>query len=155
MNIANIFERYSSSLEINRFLLKTEAADVDVSKLTGGTSLFSSFLQILGLLVLFIIIVIASYFASKWLGGLTTSQMKDSNVKIIETYKIAPTKYIQIISVAGKYFAIAVCKDNITLMGELDADKILLKDDIAKYNSFKDVLDEFKKNKKHDSDDKI
>ena len=45
-------------------------------------------------------------------------------MEIVETLKIAPTKYIQVVRIGEKYFSYVVCKDTVTLLGELAKDDI-------------------------------
>jgi flagellar protein FliO/FliZ len=75
--------------------------------------------------------------------------MAGRNIKIMETVSISASKYIQIINIGDKYFAIGVGKDTITYLCELDGSSLEFKSDgTNKFNaeSFKDILDKFKKN---------
>ena len=46
---------------------------------------------------------------------------RSRNIKVIETFKIAPNgKYIQIIQLGKKYYSIGVTKDQITFLTPLD-----------------------------------
>lgn len=145
-NITNLFY-YLGSLKIAGIFCDATVSDGDVSALTSNTSTLDSILQILGLLVLFIIIIIAAYFATRWLGTVTAGNISNNNIKIIETYKISQTKYIQIVCVTDKYFAIGVSKDNITLLGEIDKESIAFKENAVKTKDFKKIIEGFTKKK--------
>ena len=72
--------------------------------------------------------------------------MLSPNVDIVETFRLAQNKYLQIIRVGEKYFSIVVCKDTVTLLGELTKDDITIPDTkIGTTMSFQEILDKAKK----------
>lgn len=83
-------------------------------------------LQFLGVSILFIFVVLATYFTTKIIGGIKLGQLKNSNFKVIETFKITQNKYLQIIQVGTRYFVIAVGKDEISLITEINETDIQL-----------------------------
>lgn len=126
--------------------------------LTTGMTTFDSVLKLIGLIILFIIIIFATYFTSRFIGRFQNNQMQKGNFKVIESYRITQGKYLQIIKVSSKYFVIALGKDEITFITQLEEDEILLKDDITfKETKFSEYLSDFmkrKKDTKHTTDDK-
>lgn len=92
----------------------------------------NSIMQLLGLAILFVFVLAATYFTSKWVGAYGQKQVKNKNIKIIETYRINQNKYIQIIKVADKYLAIAVSKDNVEFLTEIEEANLNLLDDNKK-----------------------
>lgn len=145
-NLVSIFKVNSGSLKIASFILDAEA-NVDIDQLNNGPSTLESIMQILGLLVLFIVIIIASYFVTRWIGNVSLNGMNNRNFKVIETFRVSQTKYMQIICVADEYFLIAVCKENISLIGKLDGSNVILQDETKKMKTFKEILDDFSKKK--------
>lgn len=119
---------------------------VSTSRTSNG---FDSIVQLLSVILIFIFVLALTYFATKLTAGLQKGRLAGSNVEVLETFKIAPTKYIQVVRVGGKYFSYVVCKDTVTLLGEMT------KDDISEFNkaetsstinvNFKEILDKFKK----------
>ena len=108
-----------------------------------------SIAQIFGMLAAFAIIVAAAYYVSKYFGKYALKARENSNIKVIETNRVAVDKYLQIIEVGGKYFLIGITKTNINLISELSADRI--KDFTAKEVerfSFKEFLDKAKSKEK-------
>ncbi len=104
--------------------------------------------QLLTVFLIFIFVLVLTYFATKFTAGLQKNRMTGANVEILETVKIAPTKYIQIVRIGEKYFSYVVCKDTVTLLGELSADDISVPEkggNAANNMSFKDILEKFKK----------
>lgn len=81
--------------------------------------------RFLSLLFIFIFVCAITYFCSRYIAKIQQGTMlASSNMELIETYKIAPGKYIQIVRVGKKYLALAVCKDTVTLLSELSEDEI-------------------------------
>ncbi len=131
------------------FLASKEADNAELNIPSSGDSL----LQLLGLLVLFVIILAACYFVTRWVANISSGTMTASNIKIIETFKISPNKYVQIIKVAGEYVAVAVSKDNVTFLCKLDEENInMMPIKPVEMKSFKEVLAKVR-NKNTDSCD--
>ena len=68
--------------------------------------------------------IVLSYYVTKFTAGLQNGKLSSAGVEILMTFKIAPNKYIQVVKIGGKYFSYAVCKDTVTLLGELTKDDI-------------------------------
>ena len=49
-------------------------------------------LQLLGLLIILILILVATYYVTKWIGKSGAIQNQAKNIKVIETFRIAPNK---------------------------------------------------------------
>ena len=66
--------------------------------------------------------------------------------------RISGSKYIQIIQIGNRFFAIAVCKDTVTVISEIEQGNLELSDNNTevKSESFKSVLEKFKKDKPED-----
>lgn len=108
--------------------------------------------QLIGLIIVFILILCATYYTSRWIGKSSFTQQKAANIQVIETFRLSQTKYIQIIRAGtGRYFVIAVSKENITYIAELNEEDIILRDDsqTAEKVSFSDIM---KKLKKHNEE---
>ena len=66
-------------------------------------------------------------------------------MEIVDTLRISASKYLQIIRVGDKYFAIAVCKDTVTMVTEVSKDSLDLEMGSGNTNlSFREVLDKIK-----------
>ncbi len=100
-------------------------------------------------LLIFIFVLALTYFATKLTAGLQKGRLAGSNVEVLETFRIAPTKYIQVVKIGRKYYSYVVCKDTVTLLGEMTEDDIAAlgqKEAEAAANiNFKDILDKFRK----------
>lgn len=95
---------------------------------TIGMSPLESVFKLIGLLLLFIIILGATYFTTRLVGNIQNNQRKKSNFKIIEGFKVAPGKYLQLIQIGRKYYLIGIGKNEITIIKELDKEDLLLEE---------------------------
>lgn len=114
---------------------------------TAGT--LGSIAQIFGMLIAFTVIVAAAYHVSKYFGKYALKARENSNIKVVETSRITVDKYLQIIEVNGQYFLIGISKNNISLISEIDSDRIkaCTPKEIEKF-SFKEFLEKAKAKEK-------
>lgn len=110
------------------------------------------FAQLLTLLIIFVFVLALTYFATRWAGNYQKNKLSGSNIKILETMRISNTKYIQIVKIGSKCFAIAVCKEQVTYLCELNENELVYQETSIYSNteSFKAILDKFKKDKPED-----
>lgn len=90
-----------------------------------ASSTVSSIAQFVTVLIIFIGVLLLTYLVTRWMGGYQKSQFRGSNLEVIETVKIAPAKYVQIIRAGDKYLAVALGKDTVTMLAELDQDTVI------------------------------
>lgn len=116
--------------------------DILLTKLSGG----NNFLQLLGVIVLFLIVLVITYLTTRFVGGVKMGTLRDTNFKVIDTYKLTQNKFLQIIKIGTRYFVIAVGKDEIKLLTEIAEDDIFVASKNTKQNvTFQDILKGFKK----------
>jgi len=109
----------------------------------------NSIVQFLTVLFIFVFVLAITYFTTRFVGNYQKNTMMGSNIIVLETLRISSTKYIQIIKVGTeKCFVISVCKDTVTLLGEVDESTLSLSD--KKVEGFKDILEKFKVKSKDD-----
>ncbi|TAH69602.1 MAG: hypothetical protein EWM47_06400 [Anaerolineaceae bacterium] len=102
-------------------------------------------LQLFGLCLLLIIILIAAYYTSKFVGRYKLGQFKDSNIKIIEAYKISTNKMLQIVKITNKYIVLGISKDQITYITELDESEVIAHDTYeGEKQSFRQIFEKIK-----------
>lgn len=110
--------------------------------------MLDSIVQLLTVLLIFVFVLALAYITTRFTANLQRGRYQSANVEIIETFKIAPTKYIQVVRIGEKYFSYVVCKETVTLLGELAKDDIT---EFAKKNentamvSFKDIFEKLRK----------
>jgi flagellar protein FliO/FliZ len=109
----------------------------------------TSTLQFISVLIIFILVLAATYFVTKWLADYQRGTgSTGKNISIIETCRISQTKYIQIIRIGNRYTAIAVSKDQVTSLGDVPEEDLIIKEDGQENISFKEMLEKIKGEKK-------
>ncbi|HPU63739.1 MAG TPA: flagellar biosynthetic protein FliO [Mobilitalea sp.] len=114
----------------------------------GSFSAWDNILQLLGLCILLVIILIAAYYTSRFVGKYKLGQLRSSNFEVIESYKINLNNLLLLVRIADRYVVLGVSKDHITFITELEKDKILTREvkEVEKL-SFNQILDRFKSKK--------
>lgn len=118
-----------------------------------ASSGIEAFAQLITLILIFVFVIGLSYFATRLVGNVQKERLKGSNIKILETMKISNTKYIQVVEIGSRCFAIAVCKDTVTYLCDIQRDELIYSnspDSVINGESFKAILDKFKKDKPDD-----
>lgn len=126
------------------------AGDTVKSGLSTYSGGIESVFKLIGLIILCVIIIVASYFTTKFVGRKQMGHYARSNFKSLDIYRVNGNKYLQIIQVGKKYFCISVTKDNISLISELNEEDIVNWPPEAKNSSFKDVLSNITGKKKNE-----
>lgn len=115
--------------------------------LAGSSGIFELF----GMIIIFILVLVACYYTTKFVGKADLSNHAARNIKVLETYKIAPSKYIQVIKVGSKRIVIGVTKDHVEMLTELSDDEYEdVKIETNQDFKFQDVLSVI--NKRHSGD---
>jgi len=91
------------------------------------TSSVSDIAQFLTVLIVFIAVLAITMLCTKWMGNYQKAQASSGNAEVIETIRIAPGKWVEIIRVGSVYKVIAVCKDTVTYLGDVDEKDITVK----------------------------
>lgn len=115
--------------------------------------LFTSngYLQLVGALLIFLVVLVITAFVTRYVGGVQKSLGQGKNIKVIDTSRIAPNKYLQIVKVGDKYYCIGITQDQITLISEIDEKSLLFKDE-SQNISFADLLNKFTEKKLENSE---
>lgn len=113
---------------------------------------FENVVQLITVIFIFVIVLALTYFATKYVGNYQKNRMTGNNIQILETIKISNSKYLQIIQIGNTCFVIAVCKDTITYLCNLNAEDLVFKNisDEKKSENFKAIIEKFKKEFKKD-----
>jgi flagellar protein FliO/FliZ len=112
-----------------------------------GLSSYDSVWQLVGLIALLIIILVAAYYTSRFIGGIKLGQMRKSNFQVIDSYRVTPNKVLQIVKIGNKYVVIAIGKDDIHFITELDEAEVIIRESHqVEKQSFKQILDKLKNN---------
>ena len=115
------------------------------------SSRIEAFAQLLTLLIIFIFVLAVTYYVTRFVGNYQKNKLSGSNINILETMRIANNKYIQIVKIGSRVFAI-VAKDTVSYLCELDEDELIYKESssgkmLINNDNFKEILEKFKKDK--------
>ncbi len=114
--------------------------------LSGEYNAVNSVAQFFTVLIVFIFVLALTYWTTRIAGGFKKQQMTGKNIQIIETVSVSASKYIQIIKVGSKYVAIAVCKESITFLCELNEEDIDISVNPGSGETFMKIFEKLKKN---------
>ena len=106
-----------------------------------------SFVQFVTVLLLFLFVLVITYGVTRWISGIQKTQMMGRNMEVIDTMRISSTKYLQIVRTGDKYLVIAVCKDTVTMLTEIEGDCLTYKtsDQVNGYQlGFHEILEKIK-----------
>lgn len=104
-----------------------------------STSTISDIAQLFTVLIIFIAVLVITMLCTKWMGNFQKAQSSSGSAEVIETVRLAPGKWLQIIRIGSKIKVIAVCKDTVTYLGDVD-ESDLKAEDPAEKKSFSEVL---------------
>lgn len=105
--------------------------------------------QLICIILLFLFVLFLSYVAARISGSLQANTLnKNSNIKVIEIYRLTNTKLIEIVQIGDHYYALAVGKDEVHLISKLDDDEIKTQAPTLEPISFKKILEKMRNEKK-------
>lgn len=105
-----------------------------------------SFVQFLTVLVMFVFVLLVTYWVTKWTAGYQKGQTANTNMEILETIRLSNNKLVQIIRIGRKYLAVAICKDTVTMLTEISEQDLVFSDKNAGgTQGFKDILEKIQK----------
>lgn len=97
------------------------------------------------LLLIFAFVCVITYVCSKYIAKLQQGTMlRTGNMELIESFRLSPGKYIQIVRVGKRYLALAICKDTVTVLSEVSEDEIQITKKQEQI-SFKELLEKARK----------
>ncbi len=106
--------------------------------------------ELICIILLFLFVLFLAYLAARITGSYQSNIMnKRSNIKIIEVVRLSNNKLIEIVQVGEHYYALAVCKDTVVLLSELDASEIREPQISLEPIPFKNILDKIKHEKQN------
>ena len=115
-------------------------------------STFAGIFKLIFLVIIFIVILVLSYFVTKWYANSGLVKNKTNNIEIKESFQLAPGKTISIVRIGEKYVALAQFKDNVVKLAELTEEELILNREVEiSDSSFKDVFSNIVKSRKKDT----
>lgn len=89
-----------------------------------GSGGIGNFVQLLGVLFVFLLVLGLTYFTTKWIASYQKGHSCNKNLKVVETLKLTTNKYIQIIEAGNVYLVIGIGKDEITFLTTLTREQL-------------------------------
>lgn len=114
------------------------------------TSSLESFVQLVGVLVIFVFVLFLTYITTRWIANYQKEHSFNKNLEVIETLKITQNKYIQIVRAGDEYLVIAIGKDEVQLLTRLTEEQLAevtmpVNNIGVSAESFKEVFERLKK----------
>lgn len=101
--------------------------------------------QLIVTIVLFLFVLFLAYMAARIAGSFQSNTInRRSNIKVIEVFHLSNNKYIEIVKIGEHYLALAICKDTVTLLTELDESEVREHEKTMEPINFKSILDKMK-----------
>jgi flagellar protein FliO/FliZ len=88
------------------------------------SSSWESFIQLLGALVIFAFVLVITYLATRWMGGMQKTRGSNKNLRIIETIGVGNNKFISIVEVGTVYLVVSVGKDEVNLLTRISMEEL-------------------------------
>lgn len=106
----------------------------------------SEIIELITVLLIFVFVLFITYVVTKWIANYQKDKTPGDNIEILETKRIAQGKLMEIVRVGDKCFAIAIGKDEVTLIGEVNRDSLTEAAPSGGTFSFKEFLEKAKEN---------
>lgn len=104
-----------------------------------------SITQFLTVFLVFLLVLALTYFTTRFVGSYQKNISLNRNIEAIESYKITNGKYLQIVRIGEKYYALGISKDNVSVVCEVPAEDIKpIGDKTQVADSFKSIMDKAK-----------
>lgn len=106
-----------------------------------------SYAQLLTVLVIFVVVLFGATYATKWIAGYQKKSGMAGNIELLDATRLTNNKYIQIVRLGETYYALAICKDTVTVIGEIPGEELKISKQSPPGASFQEILSELKNRK--------
>lgn len=103
-----------------------------------------SIVQFITVLILFILVFVITILVTRWMGQYQKGQMAAHNMAVVDSMRLSQSQCIHIVKIGDKYVAIAVSKDSVTKLMELDENDVLLNTNEGENVDFGDIFNKMK-----------
>jgi len=101
----------------------------------------SSYAQFITVLIVFVAVLAVTAYTTKWMANYQKQQGINANIEMLEAARISNNKYIQLVRIGQTYMAIAVCKDTVTMLGEIPKEQLVEIANEKSNTNFKELFD--------------
>lgn len=105
-----------------------------------------SVIQFITVLLIFVMVLVITMLVTRWIGKFQKMQNIGENVQVLESVRISPSACVEILKIGNKYIAVALSKDSVTMLCELDEAEISKENgNLANNDAFAGIFDRVKK----------
>jgi len=108
------------------------------------TSTASSVGQLVVVLLIFVFVLAITAWVTKWIANYQKEKAPGENILVLESKRVAQNKFVEIVKIGDKCFALGIGKDEITVIGEINEDSLQHMEVTGGTFSFKDFLNKAK-----------
>jgi flagellar protein FliO/FliZ len=96
---------------------------------------------------MFVLVLGMCYFTTVWISNFQKGKFGKGNIEVIDVHRVTNNKYIEIVRIGKKYYALSVSKDHIEKLDVIDeADIELPKETPVRVGeNFNEILEKIKK----------
>ena len=110
--------------------------------LTAG---LESVIQMITVLFIFVFVLVITWVSTKYIAGTQKDRYKTGNMELVETLRISNNKYLQIVRAGEHYYCVAVCKDTVTMLGEIRKEEMVFSENnVSITMDFQKILESIK-----------
>lgn len=110
------------------------------------------YVQSIGIVVLFFVILFGAYYAMRYLSKVQFKKVSDGNMSIVEVLSIGQQKTLQLIRVGNKYMVIAVAKEHVTFVRDIDETDLSIREEAEGVIPFSHFIKKFTKQQDYKND---
>lgn len=115
-----------------------------------------SFVQFITVLLIFVLVLAVTYFVTRWIGNLGRQQGSSGNIEVIESARVSPGVYVEIVRIGQRYVALSVSKDTSAFICDVPEEDIVFnKNGGAVGFDFGSILDKVRTKKGTDGSDDL
>ncbi len=96
--------------------------------------------QLITVFLIFVFVLLITAFTTKWIVNYQKDKSIGENITVVEVKKIAPNKLIEIVKIGNDYFALALGKDEISVISKLEDDSLNFQTGATEKLSFKEFF---------------
>lgn len=105
-------------------------------------------LRFISLLIIFVVVLGVTYFTTRFIAGYQKGKLSTSSIKVHETFRITTDKYIQVVQIGKRLFALAITKNDMHVLAELSSEEYTIPvapENKAGFSDFKKILERAQK----------
>jgi len=87
-----------------------------------------SIIQFITVLIIFIFVLVITYFTTVWIGNYQKVRNKGVNIELLEAQRLNQSQYIQIVRIGERYYALGVSKDSVVSLCEIPKEELELEE---------------------------